>query len=113
MRLCQFTLALSGMTALGLAGCAGGDDGGAPTTTQTTPTSIAEVESLVRTSASKSGPVQSIICSAVSDDIVFCAVTFAGPSCQLWEVVGTETVALPTIEGASGSRTAKGVSCGQ
>ena len=105
-------LALSGMTALGLAGCAGGDDREAPTTTQAAPVSVTEVETLVRTNASKSGPVQSVICSAVSDDIVFCAVTSAGPSCQIWEVEGTKKIALPTIEGASGSRTAKGVSCG-
>jgi hypothetical protein len=107
------TLALSGMTALMLTGCAGGDDGGAPTTPQTTPASIGEVEARVRTLASKSQPVQSVICSAISDDLVFCAVTFPGPSCQLWDVDGDKTTALPTIDGASGSKTTKGVSCSQ
>ena len=97
-----------------LTACAGGDDGGAlTTTTQTTPASIGKVEARVRTLASKSQPVQSVMCSAISDDLVFCAVTFPGPSCQLWDVDGDKTTVLPTIDGASGSRTATGVLCGQ
>ena len=107
------TLALSGMTALMLAGCAGGNDGGASTTTQITAASIGEIEALVRTRASKSRPVQSVICSAMPGDIVSCVVTFAGPSCQLWVVEGAKTIALPAVDAASGSKTTKGVRCGQ
>ena len=109
-----FTLALSGVAALMLTGCAGGDTEGAPTTTQTSPASIGEVKALVRTRASRSRPVQSVICSAMSEDLFFCAVTYTGPSCELWDVDGGKTIALPAIDGASGSRTAKGgVFCGQ
>src|SRR5262245_10942827 len=106
-------LALYGMTVMMLTGCAGGDDDRAPTTTQTSPASIGDVESLVRSRASESGPVQSVFCHAISDDLAFCAVTFRGQSCQLWDVEGDETFALPAVEGATGSRTRKGVSCGQ
>ena len=113
MRLHHFTRALVGATALMLAGCAGGNDVGSPTTTQAAPESVAEVKALVRKRASKTLPVQSVICSAVSDDLAFCVVTFTGPSCQLWTVQGGETTPLPTVDGASGSRTAKGVWCGR
>ena len=105
------TLALFGMATLLLAGCGGGDEGAAPTPTQATPTSVREVEDLVREDASATGPVQNVLCSPVSDDLVFCAVTFTGPSCELWHVKGDKTIVLPAIEGASGSRTSKGVSC--
>ena len=106
-------IALLGVTAL-VAGCTGGDDRAvSTTTTEVTTLSVPEVVVLVRSRAKEVRPVQRVLCHAFSDDLTLCAVTFRGPSCELWEVDNGKAFGLGVIvKGASGSRSAKGVRCG-
>ena len=108
------TIAVSGMTALVLAGCAGVKDPPDATTTEATVLTVRELEALVRTSAEETRPVQGVLCHPFSDDLAFCAVTFRGPSCELWDVTDGKATGLGVIvKGASGSRSGKGVRCGK
>jgi hypothetical protein len=89
-----------------------GETTGSPTARdETTATAPAD---LVRQEAEASPPVQEVVCAPISDASFFCAVTFRGPSCQLWMVQNGVATALPTImRGASGSRSGTGVRCGR
>lgn len=110
-------IALSGVAAVAIVYWAGWDDSSSPPTREATETATAPTahpERLVRRTAAKSRPVESVLCQDVSDDLVLCVVTFTGPSCQLWQVVGGAAVGLSLIiDGAAGSRSESGVRCGK
>ncbi len=58
--------------------------------------------------------MRSVLCHRFSDDLEFCAVTFRGPSCELWNVENGKSAGLGlVIKGASGSKSAKGTRCGK
>jgi hypothetical protein len=110
-------IVLAGAAALALVYWAGWDDRSSPSTsepngTATTPT--VDPEQLVRRTAAKSRPVESVLCADASDDLTLCVVTFAGPSCQLWQVVAGKVAALSLItEDISGSRSGNMLRCEQ
>ena len=100
------------IAALTAAACSGGDHGSTVKAPEATVPTTRELEALVRRHAKTSRPVENVFCHGITDELAFCAVTFVGPSCQLWEVeAGVPTVTLPPIEGVSASRSAKGVGC--
>ena len=108
------SIACLGIIVLLLGGCAGAKDPADATTTSGTVLSVLEFETLVRKSAEETRPVQSVLCATFSDDLTLCAVTFRGPSCELWNVENGNPKRLGVvIEGASGSRSGKGVRCGK
>jgi hypothetical protein len=107
------TIAVSGTIVLVLAGCAGVKDPPDATTTEATVLTLHELEALVRTSAEEDRPVQGVVCHSVSGDLALCAVTFRGPSCELWKVTNGKATGLGVVvKGASGSRSGAGVRCG-
>lgn len=72
----------------------------------------ARPEVLVLAAAGKSRKVKSVVCHAFSDDVVLCAVTFKGPSCQLWQVSDGAALGLSLlVKGATGVKTRTGVRC--
>ena len=97
---------------LTVAACSGGDHESTARAPETTMPSKREFEVLVLQEAKKTHPVENVLCHVVTDELVFCAVTLVGPSCQLWTLQpGKPPVILPSIDGVSASRSAKGVGC--
>jgi hypothetical protein len=101
---------LSLMVALTLAACAGGDGGEEqPSTPLIKPRAA---ERLVRTSAEKQRPVDTVFCEAILDSY-FCVVNYVPSACELWYVEGTVATGTVAVEGGVGTRRNNGVSCGQ
>ena len=107
-------IVLLGVVALAVTAYAGWDDTSERTseaTTAVSPTTTSPQE-LVRAAAAASRPVENVVCHTMSDELTFCAVTFAGPSCQLWQVTDGEALDLPiVVDGARATRTGTGVRC--
>lgn len=65
---------------------------------------------LVRDAADE--PVVDVLCRPISNGSFFCAATYEGPACQLFSVTGDHAKALPpVVDGASATRTDRGVRC--
>jgi hypothetical protein len=106
-------IVLAGVAALGLTYVAGWDETSAPARDESAVVvpGVAP-EEIVRRAAAETRPVDTVFCQATADERVLCAVTFVGPSCQLWEIAEGEARALPlVVEGATGSRSGTGVRC--
>ena len=106
-------IVVAGFAALVLTYYAGWDDAAAPPSQERTGvTAHTSPARLVRDAAEELRPVQSVVCHAITEESTFCAVTFVGPSCQLWEVTNGKPSGLPVIiDGKSGSKSKTGVRC--
>lgn len=125
-------IVLVGVAALAVTSYAGWDDTSAPASEATTavPPTTTEPETtttepetttvppstdpaqIVRAAAAASRPVEAVVCHTISDEFALCAVTFAGPSCQLWQVTDGNALGLPiVVDGARATRTGTGVRC--
>ena len=102
-------IVIAGLTA---AACSGDDHESTTRAPEVTAPTTREFEALIRRVAKKTRPVEQVFCHVVTDELVLCAVTLVGPSCQLWKLeAGEPAIIGPSIDGASASRSAKGVGC--
>jgi hypothetical protein len=80
------------------------------TTPKRSPRVTIAPEELVRATAER--PILDLHCHPISDGSYFCAVTYDGPACQLFSVVGDEATPLPLVsDGATARKTTRGVRC--